>query len=201
MTAIRDLIIIGSGPAGYTAAVYAARAQLAPLVFEGAQSGGALRTTTYVENFPGFPGAVAGPELMARMRDQAEVFGADLRSEHVDAVDHRGPTKNVEVDGKTYAARAIILAMGSATRYLDAPGEQEMLGRGVSSCATCDGFFFKNQNIAVVGGGDSAMEEAIFLTKFAENVTLVHRRDTFRASALMLERAQSNDKDRVPSQQ
>jgi thioredoxin reductase (NADPH) len=189
---LHDLAIIGSGPAGYTAAVYAARAQLAPLVFEGIETGGALMTTTEVENFPGFAAGVQGPELMASMRDQAERFGAQLRPEYVDAVELGGAEHVVRVGSTTFRARSVILAMGSAARYLHVPGEQELLGRGVSSCATCDGFFFREQDIAVIGGGDSAMEEALFLTRFARSVTVVHRRDEFRASRVMLERARAH---------
>ncbi|MDL9936609.1 thioredoxin-disulfide reductase [Gordonia sp. ABSL1-1] len=191
---IHDIIIIGSGPAGYTAAVYAARAELAPIVFEGTQFGGALMTTTEVENFPGFQNGIQGPALMDEMREQALRFGADLRMEDVDAVRLTGPIKEIEAGGETYYARAVILAMGAAARYLGVDGEQKLLGRGVSACATCDGFFFKDQDIAVIGGGDSAMEEATFLTKFAKSVTLVHRREEFRASKIMLERARANDK-------
>lgn len=194
--AVRDLIIVGSGPAGYTAAVYAARAELEPLLFEGTQFGGALMTTTEVENFPGFRGGIMGPDLMEEMREQAKRFGTDIRTEDVDEIDLSGPVKSVVVGGETYRAHAIILAMGAAARYLDIPGEQDLLGRGVSACATCDGFFFKEQDIAVIGGGDSAMEEATFLTKFARSVTIVHRREEFRASRIMLERAKANEKIR-----
>ena len=193
---IRDLVIVGSGPAGYTAAVYAARAQLAPLVFEGSQYGGALMTTTDVENYPGFRDGIMGPELMEQMRAQAERFGADLRAQDVESVDLTGDVKTVTVDGITHRTRAVVLAMGAEPRYLRVPGEQELLGRGVSSCATCDGFFFRDQDIAVIGGGDSAMEEATFLTRFARSLTIVHRRDEFRASRIMLDRARANEKIR-----
>ena len=193
---VRELVIIGSGPAGYTAAVYAARAQLAPLVFEGTQFGGALMTTTEVENYPGFTDGIMGPELMEQMRGQAKRFGAELRSEDVESVELEGPIKRVTANGVTYEAKAVILAMGAAARYLGIPGEQELLGRGVSSCATCDGFFFREHDIAVVGGGDSAMEEATFLTKFGASVTIVHRRDEIRASKIMLERAKNDPKIR-----
>ena len=191
---IRNLIIVGSGPAGYTAAVYAARAELEPLVFEGTQFGGALMTTTEVENYPGFRDGIMGPDLMEQMRNQAQRFGAELRTEDVENIDLSGETKTVITNGVEYQAKAIILAMGAAARYVGVPGEERLLGRGVSSCATCDGFFFRDQDIAVVGGGDSAMEEATFLTRFARSVTIIHRREEFRASKIMLERARANEK-------
>jgi thioredoxin reductase (NADPH) len=197
-SSIKDVIIIGSGPAGYTAAIYTARANLAPVVFEGTAFGGALMTTTEVENFPGFRNGIMGPELMEEMREQALRFGADLQMEDVESVELDGPVKTVTTSGgETLRARAVILAMGAAARYLGVPGEQELLGRGVSACATCDGFFFKDQDIAVIGGGDSAMEEATFLTKFARSVTIVHRRDEFRASRIMLDRAKANEKIKI----
>lgn len=192
---VHDVIVVGSGPAGYTAAIYTARAQLAPLVFEGTSFGGALMTTTEVENYPGFRTGIMGPELMEEMREQALRFGADLQMEDVESMSLGGAIKEIRTaDGETHRARAVILAMGAAPRYLGVPGEQELLGRGVSSCATCDGFFFKDQDIAVIGGGDSAMEEATFLTRFARSVTLVHRREEFRASKIMLERARADAK-------
>nr|WP_120492752.1 thioredoxin-disulfide reductase [Corynebacterium lactis] len=193
---VHDLIIVGSGPAGYTAATYAARAELNPVVFEGITYGGLLMTTTEVENYPGFSKGIMGPELMEEMRAQAERFGADLRMEVVDRMDLTGDIKSVWVGDDEYKARAVILAMGAAPRYTGALGEQNLLGHGVSACATCDGFFFRDHDIAVVGGGDSAMEEATFLTKFAKSVTIVHRRDEFRASKIMVERAQKNEKVR-----
>jgi thioredoxin reductase (NADPH) len=197
MDDVRNVIIVGSGPAGYTAAVYAARANLKPLVIEGVQSGGALMTTTEVENFPGFPDAVMGPDLMDNMRKQAERFGAELLTDDVTSVELAGDVKTVWVGQTAYRAKAVILATGSAWRPLHVPGEQALLGHGVSSCATCDGFFFRNQHIVVVGGGDSAMEEANFLTRFAETVTIIHRRDEFRASKIMADRALANPKIKV----
>ena len=195
-TEIRDVIIIGSGPAGYTAAVYAARANLRPVVFEGSvTAGGALMTTTEVENFPGFPEAIMGPDLMEAMRAQAERFGAQLVRDDVTAVSLTGPVKTVtDGEGNTWSARSVILAMGSAYRQMGLPDETRLSGHGVSWCATCDGFFFRDQDIVVVGGGDSAVEEATFLTKFAASVTIVHRRDELRASKIMAQRAESNPK-------
>jgi thioredoxin reductase (NADPH) len=191
---IHDVIIVGSGPAGYTAATYSARAQLDVVVFEGSQFGGALMTTTEVENYPGFAEGIQGPELMDQMRRQAERFGAVLRPEDVEALDLTGEVKTVTVGKETHRARAVILAMGAAPRYVGVPGEEKLLGHGVSACATCDGFFFRDHDIVVVGGGDSAMEEATFLTRFARSVTIVHRREEFRASGIMLERARNDEK-------
>ena len=195
MSAIHDVIIIGSGPAGYTAALYAARAQLNPLVFEGSvTAGGALMNTTDVENFPGFPGGIMGPDLMDAMRKQAERFGAKLVAEDVTEVDLSVDPKRVIVEGETYLARAVIIATGSRYRELGVPGEKQLSGHGVSWCATCDGFFFREKDIAVIGGGDSAMEEATFLTRFANTVTIIHRRSELRASKIMQERAFANPK-------
>ena len=193
---IRSLIIIGSGPAGYTAAVYAARANLRPVLFEGAvTAGGALMNTTEVENFPGFRDGIMGPELMENMRAQAERFGAEIITDDVESVSLEGDVKVVtDAEGNTWRAHAVILAMGSAYRELGLPDEKRLSGHGVSWCATCDGFFFRDQDIAVVGGGDSAVEEATFLTKFARSVTIVHRRDELRASKIMAQRALDNPK-------
>ena len=192
---VRESIVIGSGPAGYTAAIYLARAQLKPLVFEGAvTAGGALMNTTDVENFPGFADGIMGPELMDNLRKQAERFGAELITDDVTEVDLAADPKVIKVGADTYLAKTVVLAMGSAYRELGVPNEKELSGHGVSWCATCDGFFFRDQDIAVVGGGDSALEEATFLTRFARSVTLIHRRDSLRASKIMQERAFANDK-------
>ena len=198
MSEIRNVIIIGSGPAGYTAAIYAARAQLSPIIFEGSvTAGGALMNTTEVENFPGFTEGIMGPQLMEQMRGQAERFGAELITDDVTEVNLDGDIKTVaDGSGNTYQARSVILAMGSGYRELGLPNEKRLSGHGVSWCATCDGFFFRGQDIAVVGGGDSAVEEATFLTRFANTVTLIHRRDSLRASKIMQERALSNEKMR-----
>lgn len=196
MSDIHDVIIVGSGPAGYTASIYAARAQLKPIVFEGSvTAGGALMNTTDVENFPGFPEGIMGPDLMEKLREQAEKFGATLIADDVVDMKLDAPVKSVSLaDGTVYQARAIILAMGSGYRKLGVDGEDALSGHGVSWCATCDGFFFREKSIAVVGGGDSAIEEAIFLTRFGKKVTLIHRRDELRASKIMAERALANEK-------
>jgi thioredoxin reductase (NADPH) len=190
----RNVIIIGSGPAGYTAAIYTARANLNPLVFEGVQYGGALMQTTKVENFPGFVEGIQGPELMDTLRKQADRYGAELIADDVTSVDLTGSVKTAFVDGQRYDTTTVVLAMGSAYRSLGMPNEQRLSGRGVSWCATCDGFFFRDEHVAVIGGGDSALEEAMFLSRFAEAVTVVHRRDTLRASKIMQKRAFDNPK-------
>ncbi len=196
MTDIRNVIIVGSGPAGYTAAIYAARAQLQPLMFEGAvTAGGALMNTTEVENFPGFAEGIMGPDLMAQMRTQAERFGTELVTDDICEIRADGPIKTVvDGNGVEHHAKALILARGSGYRKLGLPDEDRLSGHGVSWCATCDGFFFRDMEIGVVGGGDSALEEAMFLTRFASKVTVIHRRDELRASKIMAERATSNPK-------
>ena len=195
-TEVRELVIVGSGPAGYTAAIYAARAQLNPVIYEGSvTAGGALMNTTEVENFPGFIDGIMGPDLMDNMRKQSKRFGAELITDDVVEMDLTGDIKIIkDGSGNTVKARAVILAMGSAYREIGLENEKRLSGRGVSWCATCDGFFFRDQEIAVVGGGDSAVEEATFLTKFASKVTLIHRRDSLRASKIMADRAKANPK-------
>jgi thioredoxin reductase (NADPH) len=195
VTDIRNVIVIGSGPAGYTAALYAARAELKPLVFEGSvTAGGALMQTTDVENFPGFPDGIRGPELMESLRKQAERFGAELVADDVTSVDLTATPKVVRTESETYLTQAVIIATGSKYRELGVPGEKLLAGHGVSWCATCDGFFFRGHDIAVIGGGDSALEEAMFLTRFGKTVTVVHRREALRASKIMQERAFANAK-------
>ncbi|MFQ6155745.1 thioredoxin-disulfide reductase [Micrococcus luteus] len=193
---IRDVIVVGSGPAGYTAGIYTARANLNPLIFAGSvTAGGELMNTTEVENFPGFPEGVQGPELMDKFEQQASKFGAQIEFEDVESLDLQGEVKTVTLaSGESYRARTVIIATGSAYRELGLPNEKRLSGHGVSWCATCDGFFFKDQDIAVIGGGDSAMEEALFLTKFARSVTVVHRRDSLRASKIMADRALAHEK-------
>lgn len=192
---IHDVVIVGSGPAGYTAATYAARAQLKPVVLAGSvTAGGALMNTTEVENYPGFVEGIMGPELMTRMQEQAERFGADVRFEDVTELELEGDVKRITTDDEVYEARTVIISTGSEYRHLGLEGEDRLSGHGVSYCATCDGFFFKDQPIVVVGGGDSAMEEATFLSRFGSSVTIVHRRDELRASAVMAKRAQDDPK-------
>ncbi len=192
-----DLVIVGSGPAGYTAAIYASRAGLSPLVLAGAlDAGGALMTTTEVENFPGFPEGIEGPDLMQAMKEQAERFGSRVELDDATDVDLSGSEAVVTVHGKTIRAKALVIATGSAYRHLNLPSEERLSGKGVSYCATCDGFFFKDKELAVIGGGDSAVQEALFLTRFASKVTIVHRRDELRASKVMAKRAHENPKIR-----
>jgi thioredoxin reductase (NADPH) len=191
---VRDVIIIGSGPAGLTAAVYSGRADLKPLMIEGFEAGGQLMLTTDVENYPGFIDGIMGPELMERMRKQAARFGTEYLTENVTSVDFSQQPFVVKTADETYRGRAVIISTGASAKMLNVPGEKELLGHGVSTCATCDGFFFRDQELLIVGGGDSAMEEAIFLTKFASKVTVVHRRDELRASKIMQQRAMDNPK-------
>ncbi len=194
MTELRDVIIIGSGPAGLTAAIYAARANLRPLVIGGIEPGGQLMLTSDVENFPGFPEGIMGPELMKRMRDQAARFGSEFIDVNVDDVDFSGQPLKIRADGREYTTKTVILSTGASAMWLGLESERRLRGKGVSSCATCDGFFFRGKEIAVIGGGDTALEDATFLTKFASKVTVIHRRDQFRASKAMQDKAKANDK-------
>ena len=194
MSDVRDVVIIGSGPAGYTAGLYTARAMLNPLMFAGYMSGGQLMLTSDIENFPGYPQGIGGPELMMQLREQAERFGLEVQVRNVESVDLSQRPYKVTVEGEEFLTHAIIISTGAESIWLNAPGEAEQKGRGISTCATCDGAFFRDEEVLVIGGGDSACEEATFLTRFASKVTLVHRRDVFRASTIMYERAVNNDK-------
>lgn len=194
MSDVRDVVIIGSGPAGYTAGLYAARAMLDPLMFAGYMSGGQLMLTSDIENFPGYPQGIGGPEMMMQLREQAERFGLEVQDRNVESVDLLQRPYKVTVEGEEFLTNAIIISTGAESIWLNAPGEAEQKGRGISTCATCDGAFFKEEEVLVIGGGDSACEEATFLTRFASKVTLIHRRDVFKASTIMYERAANNDK-------
>ena len=191
---VRDVVIIGSGPAGYTAGLYTARAMLEPLMFAGYMSGGQLMLTSDIENFPGYPQGIGGPEMMMQLREQAERFGLDVQDRNVESVDLSERPFKVLVEGEEFLANSIIISTGAESIWLNAPGEAEQKGRGISTCATCDGAFFRDEEVLVIGGGDSACEEATFLTRFASKVTLIHRRDVFRASNIMYERAANNEK-------
>ena len=191
---VRDVVIIGSGPAGYTAGLYTARAMLKPLMFAGYMSGGQLMLTSDIENFPGYPQGIGGPEMMMQLREQAERFGLDVQDRNVESVDLSERPFKVLVEGQEFLANSIIISTGAESIWLNAPGEAEQKGRGISTCATCDGAFFRDEEVLVIGGGDSACEEATFLTRFASKVTLIHRRDVFRASNIMYERAANNEK-------
>ena len=194
MSDVRDVVIIGSGPAGYTAGLYTARAMLNPLMFAGYMSGGQLMLTSDIENFPGYPQGIGGPEMMMQLREQAERFGLEVQDRNVESVDLSQRPYKVIVEGEEFLANAIIISTGAESIWLNAPGEAEQKGRGISTCATCDGAFFNEEEVLVIGGGDSACEEATFLTRFASKVTLIHRRDVFKASTIMYERAANNDK-------
>ena len=194
MSDVKDVVIIGSGPAGYTAGLYTARAMLNPLMFAGYLSGGQLMLTSDIENFPGYPQGIGGPEMMMQLREQAERFGLEVQDRNVESVDLSQRPYKITVEGEEFLANALIISTGAESIWLNAPGEAEQKGRGISTCATCDGAFFKEEKVLVIGGGDSACEEATFLTRFASKVTLIHRRDVFKASTIMYERAANNDK-------